>query len=146
MSTLTPDAPSASAPTPAARRAALGRLLVGGFFLVMGGVHLGLVASDPEVYRHFADHALFPFVREGWRTIVMATPSVYGLLLMAGEVAAGALLLTGGRAARLGWVAVIAFHVLLMLFGWWVWAWSVPALAVLVALARQDLRAGRSAS
>ena len=43
---------------------------------------------------------------------------------MAGEVTAGTLLLVGGRAARVGWVAVIAFHVLLMLFGWWVWAWS----------------------
>ena len=47
--------------------------------------------------------------------------------------------LAGGRAAQVGWTAVIAFHVLLMLFGWWVWAWSLPALAVLVTLARHDL-------
>lgn len=105
----------------------------------MGGVHLGLVSADPEVYRHFADHGLFPFVRDGWQSIVMAAPRVYGLLLMAGEVTAGALLLAGGRAARVGWAAVIVFHVLLMLFGWWVWAWSLPALALLVTLARRDL-------
>jgi len=60
---------------------------------------------------------------------------------MAGEVAAGALLLIGGRAARVGWATVIGFHLLLMLFGWWVWAWSIPALSVLVWLARRDLRA-----
>ncbi len=27
------------------------RLVVGGFFLTMGGVHLGLVTADPQVYR-----------------------------------------------------------------------------------------------
>lgn len=117
---------------------ALGRMAVGGFFLVMGGVHLGLVAADPQVYEHFADHGLFGFVRTGWREIVMSSPSVYGLLLMAGEVTSGALLLTGGRAARAGWVAVIAFHALLLFFGWGIWAWSVPALVVLVTLARRD--------
>ena len=120
-------------------RSRLGRSLVGGFFLVMGGVHLGLVAAGPEIYRHFADHALFPFVRTGWQDIVMATPSAYGLLLMAGEITAGTLLLVGGRAARVGWAAVISFHVLLMVFGWWVWAWSLPALVLLTWLAARDL-------
>ncbi len=123
----------------ASRQGAAGRTVVGAFFLVMGGVHLGLVAGDPQIYRHFADGALFPFVRDGWASIVMAAPAVYGLLLMAGEVTAGALLLTGGRAARVGWAAVIVFHVLLLLFGWWFWLWSVPALALLVTLARRDL-------
>jgi len=106
----------------------------------MGGVHLGLVSADPEVYRHFADHGLFPFVRTGWHDVVMATPAVYGLLLMAGEITAGTLLLVGGRAARVGWAAVITFHVLLMVFGWWIWAWSVPALILLGWLAARDLR------
>ncbi len=118
----------------------LGRTLVGGFFLVMGGVHLGLVAADPQVYQHFADHGLFGFVRTGWADIVMASPALYGLLLMAGELTAGALLLTGGRAARVGWVAVIAFHVLLLVFGWWIWAWCLPALALLTWLAGRDFR------
>jgi hypothetical protein len=121
-------------------RSRLGRSLVGGFFLVMGGVHLGLVSADPAVYRHFADHALFPFVRTGWQDTVMAAPAVYGLLLMAGEITAGTLLLVGGRAARVGWAAVIIFHVLLMVFGWGFWAWSVPALALLGWLAARELR------
>jgi hypothetical protein len=120
--------------------------LVGGFFLVMGGVHLGLVSADPQVYQHFADHALFGFVRSGWSEIVMAAPAVYGLLLMAGEVTAGALLLAGGRAARVGWAAVIIFHLLLMVFGWWIWLWCVPALVLLTWLSRRDVAAGRAAS
>jgi hypothetical protein len=129
----------------AVRRAATGRSVVGGFFLVMGGVHLGLVAADAQVYQHFADHGLFGFVRTGWREIVMAAPAVYGLLLMAGEVTAGTLLLLGGRPARAGWVVVITFHVLLLLFGWGFWAWSVPALALLVPLARRDWTPARAA-
>ena len=127
-----------------ARHPALGRTLVGGFFLAMGGVHLGLVAADPQVYRHFADHGLFPFVRSGWSEIVMADPSVYGLLLMAGELTMGTLLLVGGRAARVGWGLVISFQVLLMLFGWWVWAWSLPAIVLLTSLAVRDQERGSS--
>ena len=80
-------------PAHRARRPALGRTVVGGFFLMTGGVHLGLVAADPQVYENFADEALFEFVRTGWRDVVMAAPAVYGLLLMVGEVTAGALLL-----------------------------------------------------
>ena len=107
----------------------LGRSLVGGFFLVMGGVHLGLVAADPQVYRHFADNGLFAFVRTGWTDIVMAAPGFYGLLLMAGEVTAGALLLVGGRAARVGWLAVIAFHFLLLVIPTTLMGLSLPLLA-----------------
>ena len=117
----------------------LGRFVVGGFFLVTGGVHLGIVAADPDFYRPFADGALLPFVREGWADIVMARPELYGLLLMAGEIALGVCLLVGGRAARVGWAGVIAFHLLLVLFGWGFLFWVVPALAVLVPLAWRDL-------
>jgi hypothetical protein len=120
----------------------VGRNLVGGLFLVMGGVHLGLVAADPEVYRHFADDALFKFVVDGWREIVMARPEVYGLLLMAGEIVLGTMLLIGGRAAYFGWAGVIAFHVLLLVFGWGVWLWAIPALALMVPMARRDIRGG----
>jgi len=131
-----PRAAPPTTPTP------LGRRVVGAFYLVMGGVHLGVVSADTETYRHFADDGIFPFVREGWSSIVMAQPSFWGLLLMVGEVTLGALLLTGPRTARLGWAGVIAFHVLLLPFGFWLWSYAVPALAILVWLARRDL--GRS--
>lgn len=124
------------------RSVPLARKVVGGFFLVMGGVHLGLVAADPDVYRHFADDALFALVVDGWREIVMAHPEVYGLLLMGGEIVLGATLLIGGRAAYFGWAGVIAFHVLLLVFGWGIWLWSVPALVVLVPIAYHDVRGG----
>jgi hypothetical protein len=128
-------------PPPRPPRRSLARGLVGGFFLTMGGVHLGLVAADPQVYRHFADEALFGFVRDGWQQIVMADPAIYGLLLMVGEVALGTALLIGGRPARAGWIGVIVFHALLLLFGWWAWVWALPALLLLVWLALPDLMA-----
>ena len=61
--------------------------VVGGLFLVTGGIHIGLVSADAQVYRHFADGGLFLFVREGWQEIVMAHPAVWCLLLAAGELA-----------------------------------------------------------
>jgi len=112
-----PDGGSGPLPARPPRRG-VGRHVVGGFFLVMGGVHLGLVAADPQIYDGFADNGLFAFVRSGWQEIVMVEPAVYGLLLMAGEVLLGAALLIGGRAATLGWIGVITFHFLLLLFGW----------------------------
>ena len=123
------------------RHRALARPLVRGLYLVTGGVHLGLVAADPQVYRDFAHAGLFAFVRDGWDQIVMAHPAVWGLLLMAGEITLGTLLLVGGRAAPWGWAGVIAFHVLLLPFGFGVWLYAVPALVVLVLLARHDLAA-----
>lgn len=126
-----------AAPIPVARRH-WGGPVVGGFYLAMGGVHLGIVAADPQTYRHFADGAFFPFIRDGWQDIFMPHAAVFGLLLMAGELTLGTLLLLGGRSAMVGWVGVIAFHLALMLFGFGTWVWCIPALAVLVLLARRD--------
>jgi len=77
-------------------------------------------------------------VRAGWSDVFMAAPVFWGLCLFLGETVLGTCLLAGGAWARVGWAGVIAFHVLLMLFGVGIWLWAVPALAVLVALARAD--------
>lgn len=121
------------------RRPRLTRRVVGGFYLSMGGVHLGIVAANPAFYAPFAHSAHFEFVRSGWSQIFMANPAVWGLALAAGETTLGLFLLTGGKWARIGWAGVIAFHLLLMLFGWGVWLWSVPALAFLIPAARFDM-------
>jgi hypothetical protein len=118
--------------TPAVRR------FVGGFYLVMGGINAGIVAADPQTYEGFADDSFWPFVTNTWHDVVMAQPRFWFLLLAAGEVLLGALLLRGGPAAKVGWLGVLAFHVLLLPFGFWVWLWSLPVLAVLVPVARRD--------
>ena len=121
-----------------ATRARTIRRFVGGFYLTMGGINAGIVFADPHSYQHFADGAYLGFVTEHWNDIVMAAPAFWGLLLAAGEIVLGSLLLHDGPIARIGWVGVIAFHVLLMLFGPGIWLWCIPALAVLVPAARAD--------
>jgi hypothetical protein len=123
---------------PRARLARKIRRFVGGFYLTMAGINAGIVFADAHGYQHFADAAALDFVRQQWNDIVMANPSVWGLLLATGEIVLGVLLLSGGASARIGWVGVIGFHALLMLFGPGIWLWCVPALAVLVATARAD--------
>jgi hypothetical protein len=114
------------------------RRFVGGFYLVMGGINAGIVVGDPGTYRTFADGSWSSFVTEAWHEVVMAHPVVWILLLGAGEVTLGVLLLLGGPLARAGWVGVVVFHVLLLSFGIGFWLWALPALAVLVTCARAD--------
>lgn len=45
-----------------------------------------------------------------------------------------------------GWVGVLLFQVLLMLFGLGFWLWSLPAIAMLLWLARRDLAVTASGS
>lgn len=126
-------------PAPRARpRASVVRRFVGGFYLVMGGINAGIVAADPQTYRPFADDAYWSFVTDAWRDIVMTRPTPWFLLLAAGEVVLGLLLLRGGPVAKVGWAGVIAFHVLLMAFGFGIWMWTLPALALLVPAAVAD--------
>jgi hypothetical protein len=121
-----------------ADRSPVVRRVVGGFYLVMAGVHLGIVASDAQTYRHFADGTPLGFVRAGWSEVFMRSPEQWGLALFLGETVIGVLLLLGGRAAKVGWAAVIAFHLLLMLFGFGIWLWSVPVLLLLTPVAVRD--------
>lgn len=123
------------------RRPPRATTIVGGLYLVAAGSHVGLVSADPTVYAGFAEQGLFGFVRSGWADIVMANPRPWIYLLALGEASLGALLLTGGRASRVGWVGVLAFHALLLLFGWGFWLYAVPAGALLAWLALRDLPA-----
>ena len=91
-------APSAR---PARARRAV-RRFVGGFYLVMGGINAGIALADAETYRTFADGSFWSFVADAWQHVVMAHPVSWILLLAAGEVVLGLLLLRGGPAARPG--------------------------------------------
>ena len=114
------------------------RAIVGSFFLWTSGIHVGVAAIDPESYRHFADSAVMAWVERGWNEIFMANPRAWGLAVAAGELILGLLLLSGGIAAKVGWLGVSGFNVALVLFGWAFLIWAGPAVAVLVLLARRD--------
>ena len=111
------------------------KTILAGFVLMFGlgaFVHVGLAIGNPTTYRPFADAALFGWVREGWEDVFMSDPRLCALLLGAGELLVAVLLIV---ARRIGYTAVIAFHLALMLFGWGFWLWSVPALAFAVPAA-----------
>lgn len=97
---------STTTTTPARPRATKARQLVGGFYLVMGGINAGIVAADPRTYSTFADGSFSSFVTEAWHDVVMAQPHAWFLALATGEIVLGLLLLHGGSAARAGWVGV----------------------------------------
>lgn len=121
------------------RRQALGRKIVGGFYLTMAGVHLGVVAADPQFYATFADEALVPALETAWDEVFMAAPALWGVALCLAEVAIGTMLLAGGRWTMPGWFLVIGFHLMLVaIVGWWILWWVVPALAIVVPLSVAD--------
>jgi hypothetical protein len=119
--------------------------ILGGFYLTMAGINIGLSVGDPQMYKGFAHAAHFDWVGQAWQTIFMAQPAVWAALLGLGEVLVGIALLTGGRWSLLGYGGVIAFHLALLLFGWGVWLWAVPVLVVVVPAARAYLLALRRA-
>jgi len=100
-------------------------------------VHLFLALAGPDAYRPFADAALFDWVYDGWQNIFMAYPSLWALLLAAAELIIAILLV---KAPRVGYLAVIAFHLALMLFGWGFWLWCIPALAFAIPAAVHAFR------
>jgi hypothetical protein len=129
---------AATGPVRTHRPRGLARRIIGGFYLFTGGIHVGIVAADPQFYDPFADEALFSWVRTAWSDIFMAAPATWGLVVALGEVVLGVALLLGGRWAKLGWAGVVAFHLGLMLTSWGIWVWCIPALVILGTLARAD--------
>ena len=128
----------AAALAPPHRPGRVARLAFGAMFTGGAAIHVVIVLTGTETYRHFADTAFIPFVKQGWLSVFMPHAALLGLLLAAFELAVGLLILAGGPKTRLGLLAAIVFHLGLMLFGWGFWLWSVPMLAMLVAMLRFD--------
>jgi hypothetical protein len=97
-----------------------------------------LLAGD--TYAGFADGASTSFVREQWQSLVVPQHGFFIGLLVAFEAVAGLLVLIPGRARQLGLVALIAFTVALVSFGWGFCLWSVPMTGALVLLLRAERR------
>ncbi|TDO58801.1 hypothetical protein EV651_10976 [Kribbella sp. VKM Ac-2571] len=115
-----------------------------GFVALFGsgaGIHAVLAVTTPRSYDGFADAAFFNWTTDAWQNIFMAHPTLWALLLAGSELAIAVLLV---RARRLGYLAVIVFHLALMLFGWGFWLWCVPALAFAVPAAWHAFQDPRS--
>jgi hypothetical protein len=114
------------------------RLAFAVMFTGGAAIHVAIVVTGTETYRHVADTAFIPFVKQAWLSVFMPHAALFGLLLAAFELVVGLLILAGGRNTTLGLLAALVFHLGLMLFGWGLWFWSLPMVAMLVPLLRDD--------
>jgi hypothetical protein len=99
---------------------------------------VSLIAGD--TYAGFADGANVSFVREQWASVVVPHHHFFIGLLVAFEAVAGLLVLIPGLARQLGLVALIAFTLAVVSFGWGFCLWSVPMTVALVLLLRAERR------
>jgi hypothetical protein len=118
----------------------VGRVALGVLFIAFGAVVNAVYRATGMDYTAFADAAQVPFVRNTWHSLVAPHQAVFITLLIVFEAVAGALVLSGGRRTQLGLLALIGFHVGLLLFGWAFWLWAVPMLFALVLLLRAERR------
>lgn len=118
-----------------------GRLAMGVLFLGAGAAMNAFFLLRGDDYARFADGAYVAFVRHTWHTLVVPNHNEWIALLIAFEVTVGVLALAGGRRTQTAYVAVIAFHVALLSFGWGFYVWSLPMIAATATLLRGERRA-----
>ncbi len=117
------------------------RVALGVLFLVFGAlVNVIYLVTDWNSFAEFGAMSQFAFVRDTWASLVAPNTGVFIGLLIAGEATAGILVLCGGRWLQAGLVLLLAFHVGLLFFGWWLWLYAVPMIGALTLLLRAELR------
>jgi hypothetical protein len=117
------------------------RVALGVLFLVFGAlVNVIYLVTDWNSFAGFGEMSQFAFVRDTWASLVAPNTGVFIGLLIAGEATAGILVLCGGRWMQAGLVLLLAFHVGLLFFGWWLWLYAVPMIGALTLLLRAERR------
>lgn len=124
-----------------ARARQIGRLALGALFVLAGAlINAWYLLTDVD-YGGFADASYIPFVRDAWQSVVAPNQFLFIGLLVVFEAAVGALVVMGGRRTRIALVAMMGFHVALLSFGWFFYAWSLPMLIALGLLLRAEVSA-----
>lgn len=87
-----------------------GRIFLGIFFLIMAiGVNGSFTFANPQAYLDYASEALIPLYRDVTLAVVELNPVLFGLALMAFEIAVGLLLLHKGRSVKIGLIGTMVF-------------------------------------
>ena len=81
MTTQTTSRPAATLAPPhrPGRMARVGRLAFGVMFSGGAAIHVAIVISGTETYRHFADSAFIPLVKQAWLSVFMPHAALLGL-------------------------------------------------------------------
>lgn len=87
------------------------RIFLAFFFLAMAlGVNGSFTFGNPQAYLDYANGALIPIYRTITFSLISSiSPFVFGLLLMAFEISMAVLLLSKGRAVKLGLLGTMFF-------------------------------------
>lgn len=125
--------------SPRARR--IGEMAFAALFIGAGALVNTYYLLTGYNFADFADGAHFAFVRDTWRSVVAPHAPVWIGLLIAFEAAVGLLVLSGGRRAQIGLVAVIGMHLALPVFGWITTAWALVMLVAFGLLLRAEVHA-----
>lgn len=120
------------------RARVVGRWALGVLFVLAGALVNAVYLASGTDYGGFADASMLPFVRETWESLVAPRQGFFISLLVVFEAAVGLLVVSGGRRTQPALVAIMAFHVGLMAFGWYFWAWSLPMLGACALLLRAE--------
>ena len=89
-----------------------GRIFLGFFFLLMAiAVNGSFTFTNPQAYIEYASGALIPLYRDIALFIVEINPTVFGVLLIAFEIAMSLLLLHKQRAVKVGLIGTMIFLV-----------------------------------
>ncbi len=114
------------------------RIFLGFFFLAMAlGVNGSFTFGNPQQYVVYAESALIPLYRDIFVAIISLSPFGFGLLLMAFEISMAVLLLSKGKAVKLGLLGTMLFLVGMAPLDWL----QLPWLGLIVGelyLFRQD--------
>lgn len=100
------------------RYRAVVRILFAVVFLAGGLVHLYFGRFSPRSYAVYADTALWPWLAELWTGFVMTNIGWLSVLMAGFEIALGAGLLRGGRAARWATLAALGFFAFILVLGY----------------------------
>lgn len=89
----------------------VGRIVLGLLFLAMAiGVNGSFTLGNPQAYSEYAAGALIPFYRElALGVIALLGPRLFGVLLIAFEIAMALLLLHKRQSVKIGLVGTMAF-------------------------------------
>lgn len=91
-----------------------GRIVLGFFYLAMAiGVNGFLILTNPQGYEAYLGGALLPLYQELTARTVALYPVLYGLLLMAFEIAMGLLILSKQMYVKIGLLGTIVFLIAL---------------------------------
>jgi len=114
----------------AVRRANGARILWGLVFVLSSVINLLLTLPHPEFYHNFAELTFFPFYRDILLNVAVPNAPVISALVVVFELVTGVLVLSKGKAARVGLLATAAW----VLFVWPSMGWYTIASPLLLAV------------